>query len=68
MGRGPLDKSLQSLRRFARFWAWAGSSKMLTSSGASSGCVHLKTASVVACRMSSVLGPARSEANGTLNE
>lgn len=68
IGSGPLDKSAQSARRFARFWAWTGSSWTWTSSGASSGCVHLSTASVVAWRMSSVLGPTRSEANGMLNE
>src|SRR6266536_1904372 len=68
IGKGPFVRSLQSFLRFATFWAWTGNSYIGTSSGASSGCVHRRTAPCVAYRMSSVLGPARSEAKGTLKE
>ncbi len=68
IGKGPFVMSLHSFLRLTTFVACTGSSWIGTSSGASSGCVHRRTASAVAYTMSSVFGPARSEANGTLKE
>lgn len=68
IGKGPFVISLHSFLKLATLVACTGSSWMGTSSGASSGCVHRSTASAVAYTMSSVFGPARSEANGTLKE
>jgi hypothetical protein len=68
IGKGPFVISLHSFLKLTTFVACTGSSWIGTSSGASSGCVHRRTASAVAYTMSSVFGPARSEANGTLKE